>query len=81
MFRIFTNVVGLHDKHGTGQACKIGGNLDSSLYCEILSDNLLSTAEYYHMDHRFFVFQQDNDNVTEMDWPPQSLDMNLIEYL
>ena len=45
------------DKH----ARLIDGNLDSSLYCEILSDNLLGTAEYYQIDHRFFVFQQDND--------------------
>ena len=80
MFRIFTNVVGLHDKHGTGQACKIGGNLDSSLYCEILSDNLLGTAEYYHMDRRFFDWFT-NNNVTVMDWPPQSPDMKPIEHL
>lgn len=82
--------------NGTGQACKIDGTLDSTLYCEILSDNLLGTAEYYQMDRDFFVFQQDNDpkhtsrqakewfshhNVTVMDWPPQSPDMNPIEHL
>ena len=77
--------------NGTVQAWKIDGNLDNSWYCEILSDNLLGTEEYYHMDRRFFVFQQDNDpkhrsrpacdwftnnNVTVMDWLPQLPDMN-----
>ena len=35
---------------GVGQACKIEGTLDSPLYCEILSDNLLGTADYFQMD-------------------------------
>ena len=46
--------------NGVGQACKIEGTLDSTLYCEILSDNLLGTADYFQMDRDYFVFQ-DND--------------------
>ena len=82
--------------NGVGQACKIEGTLDSTLYCEILSDNLLGTADYFQMDPDYFVFQQDNDpkhtsrlakdlfnqnRVNLMDWPPQSPDMNPIEHL
>ena len=82
--------------NGAGQACKIEGTLDSTLYCEILSDNLLGTADYFQMDRDYFVFQQDNDpkhtsrlakdwfnqnRVNLMDWPPQSPDMNPIEHL
>ena len=82
--------------NGVGQACKIESTLDSTLYCEILSDNLLGTADYFQMDRDYFVFQQDNDpkhtsrlakdwfnqnRVNLMDWPPQSPDMNPIEHL
>ena len=82
--------------NGVGQACKIEGTLDSTLYCEFLSDNLLGTSDYFQMDRDYFVFQQDNDpkhtsrlakdwfnqnRVNLMDWPPQSPDMNPIEHL
>ena len=72
--------------NGVGQACKIEGTLDSTLYCEILKYDLLGTADYFQMDRDYLVCQQDNDpkhtsrlakdwfnqnRVNLMEWTPQ----------
>ena len=63
--------------------------MDSQLYCEILSDNLMGTIRHYGWRRDDIVFQQDNDpkhtsklakdwfeenGITVMNWPPQSPD-------
>jgi hypothetical protein len=82
--------------HGVGYMCRIEGKMDAELYEEILEDHVFQTVEYYGMDPDNFIFQQDNDpkhtskrakkwfedhNVTVLDWPPQSPDLNPIEHL
>ena len=82
--------------HGVGYMCRIEGRMDAELYEEILEDHVFPTLEYYGMDEEDFIFQQDNDpkhtskrakkwfedhNITLLDWPPQSPDLNPIEHL
>ena len=81
---------------GVGHACRIDGNMDSTLYQNILADELLGTLDWYGLQRDNIVFQHDNDpkhtarttrqwlvdNAIEvLDWPPQSPDLNPIEHL
>jgi transposase len=81
---------------GAGYACRINGRMDAQLYTNILDDELIQTLQYYELDRKDIVFQQDNDpkhtsslarqwfennDIEVLPWPPQSPDLNPIEHL
>ncbi|CCM06997.1 uncharacterized protein FIBRA_09315 [Fibroporia radiculosa] len=81
---------------GVGNVCKIEGKMDADLYVSILDDELLESVEYWGISVEDLVFQQDNDpkctskkakkwlednGVSTIVWPPQSPDINPINYL
>jgi transposase len=82
--------------HGVGYMCKIDGIMNQHIYKEILEDELLNTIDWYDMEIEDIIFQQDNDPkhtaksvqkwldeqaFQQLDWPPQSPDLNPIENL
>ena len=81
---------------GMGHACKIDETLDSTLYCQILEDELMQTLNYYDLSTDKVFFQHDNDpkhtskltkdfleelNIKVLSWPAQSPDLNPIEMM
>jgi len=87
-------VWGCFSYYGIGKLVFIDGIMDAALYCNILSNNLLQSAELMNLSS--FVFQQDNDpkhtsrlaktflannNINVMSWPSNSPDLNPIENL
>ena len=88
--------MGCMTANGVGYSCRIDGNMNSALYCEILGDEFLQTVEYYELESQDIIFQQDNDpkhtsamakywfidnGIEVLDWPPHSPDLNPIEHL
>lgn len=77
---------------GVGRLAEIEGRMDAKQYVDILEENLLPSME----ESEELIFQQDNDpkhtsklaknwmeehDITLLDWPPQSPDLNPIEHL
>lgn len=87
---------GCFSYYGPGFISRIHGNMDASLYIEILDECVPLTQEYYDIDPQTMKFQQDNDSkhtsklakeffeANDYDliiWPANSPDLNPIEHL
>jgi arsenate reductase-like glutaredoxin family protein len=83
-------------KLGVGWACKIDGGVNSTIYQEILGDEMLKSVESCVEDPEDWVFQQDNaschksrstmnwfqeHDIKVMEFPANSPDLNPIENL
>jgi len=81
---------------GVGYGCEIEDNMNAELYCYILGTTFRDSLEYWNLGWRDLVFQQDTDrkhtsrmatkwfenrNITVLDWPANSPDLNPIEHL
>jgi len=79
---------------GTGRLHRVVGNLNAAGLTEIYDESLLGTLRDYGMSLDDVIFQEDNDrkhtsklatawraenNVTRLDWPSSSPDLNPIE--
>lgn len=81
---------------GVGRLGEVEGKMNAEQYVDILEHNLLPSMEESETPLDDLIFQQDNDpkhtskrakrwmednNITLLDWPPQSPDLNPIEHL
>lgn len=82
--------------YGVGDACWLPKKVNADTYVSVLDDYVLASRDWYRMNKRQFIFQHDNASihtaavvkewiakakVAVMDWPPNSPDLNPIEYL
>jgi DDE superfamily endonuclease/Transposase len=82
--------------NGVGQLVEVEGRMDADQYVDILDNHLVPSLEESGIPVERCIFQQDNDpkhtsrkaknwveenNITLLDWPPQSPDLNPIEHL
>lgn len=81
---------------GPGYTCKFDKGMDSTLYVEVIKDELLASVEHCVEDEKDWFFQQDNaaahtalkcrevfqeKNIRVLKFPPRSPDLNPIENL
>jgi len=79
---------------GVGDACWLPDKMDSEAYVDVLRDNVLSSRDWYDMDPSTFIYQHDNApihtsraaktflteaNISVLEWPANSPDVNIIE--
>ena len=89
-------VWGCMTSQGMGGFCRIEGNMDADLYCDIMRGELMDTISNHDLDPADVVFQHDNDpkhkavkttqcledlDLKVLFWPPQSPDLNPIEHV
>jgi transposase len=82
--------------NGVGQLAEVEGRMDTDQFVAILEDHLLPSIEDSGIPEEEVIFQQDNDpkhtskkaqkwmedhDITILDWPAQSPDINPIEHL
>lgn len=89
---MFWGCIGIH---GPGELVEVQGGIDRHRYIQLLEDNLRqSVGNIFGDEDEFFIFQQDNapahtardtqqwfeeQDITVMNWPPYSPDLNIIE--
>jgi hypothetical protein len=82
--------------NGVGQLVEVEGRMDANQYVDILDNHLLVSMRNLDIPEKDMIFQQDNDpkhtsnkaktwmednDITLLDWPAQSPDLNPIEHL
>lgn len=79
---------------GVGDACRFKGGVDAEMYVNVLRDYVFASRDWRGMEPSTFIFQQDNapihssraaitflteNNISVLEWPANSPDMNIIE--
>ena len=79
---------------GVGDAYRFKGGVDSEMYVKVLRDYVLASRDWCGMEPSTFIFQQGNapihsslaaitflteNNISVLEWPANSPDMNIIE--